>query len=214
MAGKATDLSVSLDRWQQIAATLKAGKSVNMRELADILGMTDRNLRSRYVQRFPDFPTEAVGGPGKDYRFDAKKVLVWLIAKTKQKIAEEGRRNAQLAAMTGIDIGAPVPAEVSSPAVGAPDYGELRRQLELTALIRKERVLSGEYVPRDAVRTFVDRYHGVIRDSLLGSMTQIDPAGALPADIRALVDERFRHALTEIEIAASRFLGDADTLAR
>lgn len=115
----------------------RAARTLNMSELAHVLGMSLPTLRG-YLQKYPDFPVERRGDKGDPYAFDFDAVRVWLDRHDAGKKEAEEARREQLELLGAEIYGAspaaaegkvltPAERKTLAEAVRAEDYNRVKR---------------------------------------------------------------------------------------
>ncbi len=184
----------------QLEAALKVARKTdvaNFTEMADVLRMTPRNLLETYIKPDPDFPILEVGREGKSYRFEVVKVLRHLLKRCREIVAENARRNADQARLTGYEV----PEQDAGISMA-----ELKERAALTMMLQKQRREQGGFVPAEKVEQFLGGYNQRARDLLLGAGGVIDPTGELEPEQRAAFDEHMRDGCLALEAALAAFI--------
>lgn len=200
MARHKADPGLFLSRLEAARRQAKRGEIVNQTQLAEVLGMTGRNLVETYVKPDPDFPILERGSEGKGYRYDLNKVLAHLVKRTRAMIAANEKRNIAQAERLGVTV----PEEDR----GIP-LSELREQIDLSLKVQAERRRQeGEIDPVKAA-AFLERYNQTMCETILGTGSAIDPTGELPAAMRARFDNHMRDLCLVLQAQARKFIEES-----
>lgn len=163
--------------------------TVNMTELAKIIGIRDRTLKQVYVEPDPEFPILTVGSEGRGYQFHVVTVLDHMIRRCDEKINASRARNAQMAKMTGV-----TPARLQN---GGSDLSilELSKSLDMTLKADNARNVQGERTDVEEASALYARLVSRLLNVIMGISHEIDPTNLLPVDIKtAIIAESRRMA--------------------
>ncbi|MCV6589691.1 MAG: terminase small subunit [Marinobacterium sp.] len=125
---------------------------VNKKQLADVLGVTERTLTD--WQKAPDFPIKEAGGRGRQNIYDTAEVIGWMIRRETGKAGETSKERLERtrAELNEISI-----AERTGELVPA---AEVERTLDdLFAAVR-----SGQMSGNHKLKKDIDRLHGIDLD--------------------------------------------------
>lgn len=184
----------------RLEAALKVARPRDIADanlMAEIVGMTWRNLQETYIKPDPAFPIKVRGSEGRGYQFEVTKVLRHMIGRARQRQAENSKRSANAARLTGFTV--------PEDGIGM-DLAEISKLADLTVKAQAMKNEQGYYVPAASLSTFLSGYNAVIRDELLGTSAVIDPTGDLSPEHRRRFDERMRTIAVEIQRKAERYI--------
>lgn len=175
---------------------------VNLRELAEVLKMTDRNVKLRYIDPDPDFPVENAGSEGKSYQFRLVTVLDHLIAKAKARIESSRKHNEQHARAAGVQI------EAENNNVAVLSLAELAKLAQMTMQVQEWKKSQGELIEASKMADFLAKYNTLVVNGILGVSSKVDPTSILPLDVRREMDEELRNLAVMINAEAKKFIGE------
>jgi hypothetical protein len=184
------------------AAAAKAGpKSVaDAALMAEIVGMTWRNLLKTYIEPDKDFPIVARGSEGVAWQFNIRAVLKHLIKRAQQRIDANLQRVQERASLLGFTV----PDEEQGLS-----FADVTRLADLTYRVENEKVSQGERISRDRHRLVVGGLMMKLRDSLQGSISRIDPAGKLPPVVKEALTEQVTAIMLTCHKDAQAFLEES-----
>lgn len=195
--GNPTEL---IKRLQAALGVAKPRDVVLAQVMAEIAGMTWRNLLITHIEPDPKFPIEHRGSEGDPYRFRVVKVLKHMIMRAKERQAENNTRAKRIMELTGFNV-----PEDSTEAMSVADVNRL---IEANMRAQKAKVEQGRYVPADQVRLFLIGYNAQVRNAILGEPQKLDPVGALPIEIRQTIDDDMRNLAVALQERVEGFLED------
>ena len=175
---------------------------VNLRELADILKMTDRNVKLRYIDPDPDFPIENAGSEGKSYQFRLVTVLDHLIAKAKAKLESSRKHNEQYARAAGVDVESDIGTGAS-----VLSLAEMAKLAQMTMQVQEWKQRQGQLIEASKMADFLAKYNTLVVNGILGISSKVDPTSILPLDVRKEMDEELRNLAVMINAEAKAFIG-------
>lgn len=178
----------------RLRAALKVAKKDSKADaslMAEIVGMTWRNLRDTYIEPDSAFPIVARGAEGQAWEFHVRSVLTHMLKRAEERVAANRRLADERAGLLNFTV----PEEEE--ALG---FAEISRLADLTYRMLDEQKSMGLYVSAERHRMIVGGLLMKVRDSLQGAVGRIDPAGKLPPAVR----EAIKHELTTIMLGCNR----------
>ena len=197
MAREKGDPTRLIARLKAALETARPRDTANAELMAQIAGMTWRNLLKTHIEPDADFPILARGAEGVAWEFNVRAVLRHMIKRADERIAHNVRRAKDQARLTGFIV----PDED----LGL-DIAQLRHQQVMTFDLIDRMAASGELVSRTEVTA---QFAGVLqhlRDFTVGLTTQRDPEGKWPPERRRQHEDDCRAIALEIHKAAEKFL--------
>jgi hypothetical protein len=186
---------------RRLEAALKKAKPrdvVSLSPMAQMCGMTARNLQVTYIDQDPNFPIQKRGGEGVAWELRPTVVLRYLIKRTKAKEAEVARKAHRIAEMTGVKVDSDQRFDV----------GDLSKLIDLTLKTQKAKQDQGAYVPAEKMAQFVADYNRTLSSGLLSIPGKVDEVGRIPVEVRAAIDEHIRALAVAMTARAEKFLGE------
>ena len=190
------------DLLKRIESALKVVKKTDIlpaAPMAEMLGMTWRNLLETYIRPDPQFPIKTRGSAGVNFEFEAVKVLRHLAKRCKERIAAAEKAAARMAELANITV--PAADE------GAPQsYAELRQGLLAHSEIEKMRREQRHYIPSDEVDGFISGMTERVMMTVLGARAKADPTGSWPVELASAFDNALRDLATDLQESLSDYL--------
>jgi len=170
--------------------------------MAEALGVTWNTLRGwcDTVEAFEGSGAFVRGGNGIAWEFHPRKTVDALLAHYRGEISKRQDRNRSFVASMGITMDERE-AEVI-------DIAELSKQVSLTLAIQESKMKQGGYVPVHRVVEFLRAYNQAAVQGILGVGTKSDPTGALPATVRATMNDELRSVAVGLQKQCSKFIGE------
>lgn len=198
---------------KRVEAALKAAKPKDVLSalpMADLLGMSWRNLLDTYIKPDPAFPLLQRGSQGRDYQFQVVKVLRHLRRKLLDRIKADNAKAANIAKLTNL--------ELPTPEQGGPQsYDEVRQAIGAHREIERLKGEQGLYVPAAQVQTVIETIFGAVAKTLNDAGPTLDPIGQMDPAHRASLDKILMDLLSDIGgkvEAALKDLHGSDTAQR
>lgn len=166
--------------------------------MAEIAGMTWRNLLTTHIEPDTKFPIQLRGAEGVAWEFRVTKVLAHMIRRAKERVADNEARGRRMMELTGFSV--------PDDAVGAMNVGDINKLIEANMKAQKAKVEQRLYVPAEQVRAFIVGYNTRARNTILGEPQRLDPVGILPLDIRQSLDDDMRNLAVALQEDITEFL--------
>jgi hypothetical protein len=166
--------------------------------MAEIAGMTWRNLVKTYIEPDKDFPIAVRGAEGVPWEFNVRIVLRHMIKRAQDRIDSNRREVSERARKLSFIV----PDEED----GALDFTGLARLADLTYRVVDEKKSQGEWMQKSSHRAIVGGLLIAVRDKMQGAISKIDPAGKLPPDVRAALGVEVSNILLDCHREAAKFL--------
>ncbi|PZU59818.1 MAG: hypothetical protein DI547_04905 [Sphingobium sp.] len=198
MARTASDPNDLIRRLEAALKQARPRDTADARLMADIVGMTWRNLLMTHIEPDPKFPIERRGSEGVPWEFRVVRVLRHMLKRAREKIAANDEHARKVRRLTSFTV-----PEAEG---GAVSMADLSRLADLTIKAQGMKERQKLYVPADTVRDFLSRYNARIRDAILGTPARLDPTGALDPSARAFIDDEMRNLAVTAEQAVQEFL--------
>ena len=177
----------------------KESDTVNLRELAEIMGVSDNTLRE-LIRADGSFPVLSRGSHGVPYEFSISTVSAWWQEHQEQIKAEQDRRQEELEQFRLELFGGQVADETQAGLTAAEIAKEIEAELNALKLAK----VRGEYVVKADVERCVAFAFVELRKELMQLGTEIARALGLEATARATVDDMVKVKLERCSDRLSR----------
>ena len=168
----------------------KDSDTVNLRELAEIMGVSDNTLRE-LVRANDDFPVLSRGSHGVPYEFSVSAVSDWWQGHQAQIKAEQDRRREELNQFRLKLFGGQLADETRGDLTAAEIGKEIEAELNALKLAKAR----GEYVVKADVERVVAAAFTELRKELMQLGTEITRSLGLDTAARATVDDMVKMKL-------------------
>lgn len=191
-----------LERALERAKGLPEDTILDSQPMAKLVGVGWPSLRD-WFDNFPIFDST-------DCFVRGDRGIAWAIKPlpTVEKLLEHFRserearasRNREVAKQIGLEDHGEAPA----------DLNELAKQVNLTLTLTEAKEKQKGYIPTAQFVDFISGYNAATVEGILGVKAQVDPTGALPPEIIALIDEHLRNVAVAARNRASAYIKDFD----
>lgn len=184
-------------------AGVQPGTILNAGEMAEVAGMTWRNL-AMIVEADKDFPIVQRGDMGVPWQFDAAAALDHMIGSARSARDVRDARRAEVERLSGLG-GASAVASSGGEQAGSGSAAErwtearaIGALIDAQAKLRAERQKRGLLVDRQKVETLLAAVMSTMQTETLAVSSRMDPAGSWEPGFRAQVDEELRNVLVSV----------------
>lgn len=200
-----SDPVARLAKLEAARAEVGADEQFNGREMADVIGMSWRNL-AEIIAADSAFPLVQRGSEGVPFVFNGAAVLDYMIASARAVQAQRERQRGRATFLAGLggDAAGPSPAGGEGAGSGSAarhlmeDARALSAFIDVQAKMRGEKEKQKELLRRDAVVDFLWRWISGLQANVLAIGARIDKANKLEPEIRAAVKDELAAALVSM----------------
>lgn len=192
MARTRTITNPRLEQLRAARKRIRKGETLTAEPMASLLSLSWKALGDK-IAADPGVPIVQRGSRGVEWQFDARAVVDYFI-RLEEAEARKARRVAELGGLgaAGADV------------VASMGLADLAKADAVATSVQRKKIEQGEYMPRTRVVQAFDRYTDTVVSQFLNVTHRIDPTGALPVEVRAMLDNEMRNVLLALHDAASR----------
>lgn len=171
---------------------------VSFEPMAEIVGMSPRNLLKTHIEPDTGFPVQKRGAEGVAWEFRVARVLKHMIKRAEERVEANRAAARKLQHLTSFTV----PEDPEGPV----SLADLSKLADLTMKAQAEKTRQGQYVPASKVRDFLISYNAAVTGGILGVSQVADPNGNLDPPVRVVVDNELRSVAAHVGAMVDKFL--------
>lgn len=202
MAASTSSLTERLNKLEQAsvrAAKLKRGTRLSAGPMAEVLGVRWPALRD-WCDEIGELESKGAvvrGGNGMEWAFDPQRTVKILISHFRSRVEGQARKSRALTKAIGVNM---------SPQEAAPSFAETKDLVNLTLTVVAAAEKTGQYTRTEEVADFLEGYNVAAVSGVMGVLTEVDPNGNLPPQVRKDVDHYLRLVAVNMRRRAEQYV--------